>query len=132
MPRITLPSKQADGEPNWVDVRDPDDFLAEDLFAIHAAVRVPSGEGTFSPRELEDDQINSFLSRAITGWSFPSPIPSQANMAAADKVIGRAMKARDWSSLKRQVRPLLDELEGDEREDPKAPLTSSPGSSSTS
>jgi hypothetical protein len=53
-------------------------------------------------------------------------------MAAPDKVIGRAMKARDWSSLRRQVKPLIDQLEGDEREDPKALPTSSPASSSTS
>ena len=132
MPRIELPSKQADDTPNWVDVRDPDDFLAEDLFAIHRAVRVPSGEGTFSPRELEDDQANAFLGRAITAWSFPSPIPSQANMAAADKVIGRAMKAKDWASLRRQVQPLINELEGSEREDPKGPPSSSPALSSTS
>ena len=132
MPRIELVSKQADDTPNWVDVRDPDDFLAEDLFAIHRAVRVPSGEGTFSPRELDDDQVNAFLGFGITAWSFPSPIPSQANMAAADKVIGRAMKAKDWSALRRAARLLINELEGDEREDPKALPSSSPASSSTS
>lgn len=132
MPRIELPSKQADDTPNWVEVRDPDDFLAEDLFAIHRAVRVPSGEGTWSPRELEDDAANAFLASAITAWSFPSPIPSQANMVAADKVIGRTMKAKDWASLRRQIRPLMDELEGAEREDPKGPLTNLPASSSTS
>lgn len=132
MPRIELPSKQADDSAQWVEVRDPDDFLAEDLFAIHRAVRVPSGEGTWSPRELEDDAANAFLAAAITAWSFPSPIPSQVNMVAADKVIGRTMKAKDWASLRRQIRPLMDELEGSEREDPKGPLTSSLPSSSTS
>jgi rhodanese-related sulfurtransferase len=132
MPRIELSSKQADDTPHWVDVRDPDDFLAEDLFAIHRAVRVPSGEGTFSPRELDDDMANAFLSRAITGWSFPSPIPSQASMAAADVVIGRTMRAKDWAVLRIKIRPLMDELEGSEREDPKGPLTSSPALSSTS
>ena len=132
MPRIELPSKQDDGSPHYVDIRDPDDFLAEDLFAIHRAVRVPSGEGTFSPRELDDDMANAFLGFGITAWSFPSPIPSQANMAAADKVIGRAMKAKDWASLRRQVQPLMNELEGSEREDPKALPSSSPALSSTS
>jgi hypothetical protein len=132
MPRIELVSKQDDGSPHYVDVRDPDDFLAEDLFAIHRAVRVPSGEGTFSPRELEDDQANAFLGRAITAWSFPSPIPSQANMAAADVVIGRAMRAKDWAVLRNKTRPLIDELEGAEREDPKERQISLPASSSTS
>ena len=123
MPRFDLPSKQADGTPNWVEVRDPDDMLAEDLFAIHRAVKIVSGAdgGTsYSPREMEDDSVNAFLGRTITAWSFPSPVPAQANMAAADVVIGRALKAKDWASLRRQVRPLMDELEGLEREDPKA------------
>ena len=128
MPRIELPSMQADGAAhNWVDVANPDDLMAETLFAIHRAVKIVSGAGgdtSYSPREMEDDSVNAFLSFAITGWSFPSPIPSQANMAAADKVIGRAMSGKDWSSLRRQVRPLMDELEGLDNEDPKAPLTS--------
>ena len=120
--RITLPSKQADGTPNWVEVRDPDDFLAEELMAIHRAVRITStagGESSYSPREMEDDQANSFLGAAITAWSFASPVPSQVNVAAPDRVIGRTMKGKDWSVLKRKVRPLIDELEGTEDEDPK-------------
>ena len=132
MPRIELPSKQADGTPNYVEVREPDDYLAEELFAIHRAVRVPTGEGTFSPREMEDDQANAFLGSAITAWSFPSPIPSQMNVAAADKVVGLAMKAKDWSVLRRKIKPLMDELEGSEDEDPKPPAASSAESSSGS
>jgi hypothetical protein len=128
--RITLPSKQADETSNWVEVRSPDDFLAEELFAIHRAARLPTGEGTFSPREMEDDQANAFLGSAITAWSFPSPIPSQMNMAAADKVVGRAMKAKDWSVLRRKVLPLIAELEGSGDEDPKLPEPSSAESSS--
>jgi hypothetical protein len=111
--RIELPSKQPDGSPNYVDVREPDDLLAGDLFAIHAAVRVPTGEGAmFAPREMEDDSVNAFLGKVITAWSFPVPIPSQNGVAAADVTIGRAMKARDWSVLRKKVRPLMDELEG--------------------
>ena len=124
MPRFDLPSKQADGtSSNWVEVAKPDDMLAETLFAIHRAVRISSGAGgetTYRPREMEDDSVNAFLGHAITAWSFPSPIPSQMNAAPADKVIGRTMSGKDWSSLRRQVRPLMDELEGIENEDPKA------------
>jgi hypothetical protein len=127
MPRFDLPSKQSDGTFNWVEVADPDDMMAETLFAVHKAVRISSGAdgGTsYSPREMEDDQVNAYLGFAITAWSFPSPIPAQANMAAADVVIGRAMKGKDWSALRRQVKPLMDELEGAERDDPK-PLPAS-------
>ena len=122
MPRFDLPSKQSDGTQNWVEVSDPDGMMAETLFAVHKAVRISSGAdgGTsYSPREMEDDQVNAYLGFAITAWSFPSPIPAQANMAAADVVIGRAMTGKDWSSLRKQVRPLMDELEGAERDDPK-------------
>ena len=124
MPRIELPSKQADGASNWVEVASPDDLMAETLFAIHRAVRIvsgASGDTSYSPREMEDDSVNAFLSFAITAWSFPSPIPSQMNAAPADKVIGKTMSGKDWSSLRRQVKPLMDELEGAEQEDPKPP-----------
>ena len=121
MPRIELPSKQADDTPNWVDVKESDDFLAEDLFAIHRAVRVSTGgDATFSPREVEDDSVNAFLGKAITAWSFPAPIPAQNGVAAADVAIGRVMRAKDWAFLRKAVGPLMDELEGVERESPKA------------
>ena len=128
MPRFDLPSKQADGtSSNWVEVAKPDDMLAETLFAIHRAVRISSGAGgetTYRPREMEDDSVNAFLGHAITAWSFPSPIPSAMNVAAADVVIGRTMRAKDWSALRKQVRPLMNELEGAEQEDPKPPPAS--------
>ena len=129
MPKFDLPSKQADGTANWVEVADPADLMAETLFAIHRAVRIVSGAGgdtSYSPREMEDDSVNAFLGFAITAWSFdPAPIPSRMNAAPADKVIGRTMSGRDWSSLKNQVRPLMDELEGADREDDPKPLPAS-------
>jgi len=130
--RITLPSKQADGSENWVEVKGADDFLAADLFAMHRAVRItndPTGKTSYSPAEMADDRVNAFLGAAITGWSFPSPVPSQANVAAADVVIGRAMKARDWAVLRNKVQPLMDELEGaDSSDDAGDPKETSPGS----
>ena len=127
MPKFDLPSKQADGTSNYVEVADPGDLMAETLFAIHRAVRIVSGAGgdtSYSPREMEDDSVNAFLGFAITAWSFdPAPIPSRMNAAPADKVIGRAMTGKDWSSLKNQVKPLLDELEG-VGDDPKPPPSS--------
>ena len=123
MPRVELPSKQTDGEtPNWVDLKEPDDFMAADLFALHRAVKIRSGAGgetEYSPAEMADDRVNAFLSTAVTAWSFPSPIPSQNGVAAADVVIGRTMKAKDWAALRRAALPLMDELEGEDRPDPK-------------
>jgi hypothetical protein len=131
MPKITLPSQKADGTQNYVVVREPDDFLAEELFAIHRAVRVPTGGETYSPGELNDDAVNAFLGAAITEWSYDAPVPREMNVAAPDKVIGKVMKGKDWGVLRRKVKPLMDELEGSEDEDPKALPAASPGSSST-
>ena len=121
--RVTLPSKQSDGSPNFVDLKSPDDFMASDLFAIHRAVRVKTsatGETEFSNQEMADDRVNAFLSAAITGWSFPAPIPAQMNVAAADVVIGQVMRARDWAALRNAAVPLMDELEGAGLPDPKS------------
>ena len=126
MPRLNLPSKQADGTANWVEVANPDDLMAETLMAIHRAVRITSGangETSYSPKEMEDDSAAAFLGFAITAWSFPAPIPSQNSFVAADRACGKAMNGKDWSSLKNQVKPLMDELEG-VGDDPKPPPAS--------
>jgi hypothetical protein len=121
MPRVTLPSKHADGSPNWVDLKSADDFMAGELFAMHAAVKVrPGPKGEYSPAEVADDRVNAFLGSAITAWSFPTPIPSQNGVAAPDVVIGRAMKARDWGKLRKEASPLMDALEGEDLPDPKS------------
>lgn len=124
MPRVELPSMQADGEkPNWVDLKEPDDFMAADLFALHRAVRIRSGAGgetDYSPAEMADDRVNAFLGSAITAWSFPAPIPAQNGVAAADVTLGRVLKARDWAALRKAAAPLMDELEGEERADTKS------------
>jgi len=123
LPRVFLPSKQADGSPNHVDLKDPDDFMAADLFALHRAVRIksgPAGETDYSPAEMVDDRVNAFLGSAITGWSFTGPIPANMNVAPADVVLGRTLRAKDWSSLKRQAQPLMDELEGEGLPEPKS------------
>jgi len=123
MPRVTLPSKQADGSPNWVDLKDPDDWMAADLFAIHKAVRIrqnANGDMDFSNQEMADDRVNAFLGSAITGWSFPSPTPAQMNAAAADVVLGKTLRAKEWATLRLAALPLISELEGDGLPEPKS------------
>lgn len=124
MPRITLPSKQADSEANnYVDLCDLDDLLGEDLLIIARAVKIksgPGGETEYSPKDMEHDRANAFLGRTITGWSFPSPIPAQNNMAPADVVISRAMKIKDYAALLGAVRPFLAEIDALESQDPKS------------
>ena len=79
-----------------------------------------TGETEYSAQEWADDRVNAFLGSAITAWSFPSPIPAQINVAAADVVIGKTMRAKDWAALRKAAQPLLDELEGLDQ-DPKTP-----------
>ncbi len=117
MPRVTLPSG------NTVDLKEPDDFMAADLFILHRAVRIksgPGGETDYSPAEMNDDRVNAFLGSAITAWSFPSPVPAQMNVAAADVVIGKTMRAKDWAALRKAALPLMDELEGEGLPDAKS------------
>lgn len=122
MPRVTLPSKQSGStDNNWIDLKSPDDFMAADLFAMHAAVKVkPGPQGEYSPAEVADDRVNAYLATAITAWSFPVPVPSQVGVAAPDVVIGRAMRAKDWAALRKAAQPLMDELEGEGLPDPKS------------
>ncbi len=121
--RVTLPSTQADGTNNWVDLADLDDLLGEDLLIIGRAVKIksgPQGETEYSPREIEHDRQNALLGRIITGWSFPVPIPSQNGLAAADVAISRAMKIRDYAALLGKARALLAEIDALEAQDPKS------------
>lgn len=120
MPRVTLPSLQADETSNWVDLKEADDFMAADLFALHRAVKISSGAAEYSPAEMADDRVNALLGAAIIAWSFPAPIPAQNGVAAADVAIGRVMKAKDWAALRRAILPLMDELEGEGQPDPKS------------
>lgn len=123
MPRFDLPSKQADGTCNWVEVADLDDLLGEELLIIGRAVRIksgPQGEMDYSPKEMEHDRANALLGRIITGWSFPAPIPSKNDFVAADLAISRAMKIRDYAALLGKAKKLLVELDALEAQDPKS------------
>ncbi len=117
MPRVTLPSG------NTVDLKEPDDFMAGELFAIHRAVKMrqsAGGDVEFSNQEMADDRINAFLASAVMAWSFPVPVPAQNDIAAADVIIGKTMRAKDWAALRKAAIPLLDELEGEGKPDPKS------------
>jgi hypothetical protein len=124
MPRITLPLQKGADTQNWVDLRSPDDFMAADLFAMHAAVKIKTGPTgaplDYSAQEMADDQVNAFLVGAVVAWSFPTPVPAQNGVAAGDVVIGRAMKAKEWTALRKAARPLMNELEGEEDSDTKS------------
>ncbi len=123
--RVELPSKQADGTPNWVDLRDQ--LRPSDGWVADAAGKLTSkadGETVFAPKEMENDRRNALLGRLITAWSFPVPVPSQNNFQAADVVIDGALDFDDYTVLAEAVQPVMDKLDGKKRPDPKTPPTS--------
>ena len=117
--RADMPSKQADGTPNWVEYRT--ELLAIDKFAVDEVATVTMGEGgnKVSALAMRNDMRNALLGRIISAWSYPVPIPKDNNFQAADIVIGNAMNLKDYSALAKAVEPLMDEIEGRDLPDPK-------------
>ena len=123
--RVELPSTQADGSNNWVELRDT--LMAGDRFAVQDSVSMEvGGEDRRSKVSLgmQNDLRNALLGRIITAWSFPVPVPSANSMQAADKVIGNAMDLRDYAALEKAVEPLMDLIAGRDAADPKQPSPS--------
>lgn len=117
--RAEMPSKQADGTPNWVEYRT--ELLAIDKFAVDEVATVTMGESgnKVSALAMRNDMRNALLGRIISAWSYPVPIPKDNNFQAADIVIGNALNLRDYSALSKAVEPLMDEIEGKDLPDPK-------------
>jgi len=117
--RVDMPSRQADGTPHWVEYRD--NLMAIDKFAVDEVATITMGDSgnKVSALAMRNDMRNALLGRIITGWSYPTPIPSQNNFQAADVVIGNAMNLKDYGALAKEVEPLMDEIEGRELPDPK-------------
>jgi hypothetical protein len=121
MPRIELPSLQADTTPNWVEYRDR--LMSLDRFEVQEVALVSVGDGVSrtSFLALQNDMRNALLGRIITAWSYPVPVPAQNNLQAADKVIGGAMDLDDYAALEDAIQPLMDKIAGrGNTPDPKA------------
>lgn len=117
--RVEMPSKQADGTPNWVDYRDS--LMAIDKFAVDEVATITMGDSgnKVSALAMRNDMRNALLGRIISAWSYPVPVPKDNNFQAADVVIGNAMNLKDYAALAKAVEPLMDEIEGKELPDPK-------------
>jgi|SRR5712664_3371848 len=117
--RVDLPSKTADGTPNWVEYRDS--LMAMDKFAVDEVATVVMGEGgnKVSALAMRNDMRNALLGRIISAWSYPVPIPRDNNFQAADIVIGNALNLKDYAALAKAVEPMMEEIEGRDLPDPK-------------
>lgn len=117
--RIELPSKQENGDPNWVDIRT--DLRVKDRLAVQEVAKIELHEdnNSMSMLAMQNDMRNALLGRIITEWSFPYAIPSKNGFAAADVVIGD-MDLDDYAVLEEAIQPFMDKISGRRAEtDPK-------------
>ena len=117
--RIELASKQADGSPAWIEVRE--DIKGGDIFAVHEANVVPLNEdgraSAISFQKAEDDALIALAQRMITGWSFQVPLPQ--SFAAAKSVLSD-LSGPDLKRFKAEMKPLLDQVRNDDMPEPKS------------
>ena len=116
--RIEMPSKDSEGNPNWIDIRE--DLKVRDRLAVQEVATVQIGEtgNSMSMLAMQNDMRNALLGRIITAWSYSFPIPSQNSFVAADVAIGE-MDLDDYSVLEAAVQPLMDKISGRVTADPK-------------
>ena len=116
--RIEMPSKDSEGNPNWIDIRE--DLKVRDRLAVQEVATVQIGESgnSMSMLAMQNDMRNALLGRIITAWSYSFPIPSQNSFVAADVAIGE-MDLDDYSVLEAAVQPLMDKISGRVTADPK-------------
>ena len=116
--RIEMPSKDAEGNPNWIEIRT--DLRVKDRLAVQEVATVQIGEtgNSMSMLAMQNDMRNALLGRIITAWSYSFPIPSQNSFVAADVAIGE-MDLDDYSVLEAAVQPLMDKISGRVTADPK-------------
>ena len=116
MPRVELPSKQADGTANWVEYRDS--VMASVRFDVKDAVKSViradgEGQGYQEVSGGNDDRQRAALwYHIITDWSFAAtgiPVPSQ-NAAGKDGVldlIGATFTDEDYDKLAEATQEIL-------------------------
>jgi hypothetical protein len=121
--RIELPSMLDAENHNWVCIRT--NLKASDRFEVQKVAKMTiTGEANLAAYlEMENDMRNALLGRIITDWSYPVPIPSKNDFAAADRVIGDVMDLDDYSVLEQAVDPLMAKISGRVTRDPKRTAT---------
>ena len=115
MPKLDLPSGA------WIEYRDQ--LKVKDRFAVQEVAKVDIREegNSTSFLAMQNDMRNALLSRIITAWSYPVPIPSLNHFQAADVIIGDQMDLDDYSALEEAVQPLMDKIAGRRDTSPKKP-----------
>ena len=109
--RIDLPSKQGDGSPSWVEVRE--NLTVQDRIAANSALSFrfepgPDGTEVRTMTGGSDDRMRiALLGRIITAWSFPGvPVPS-SNIASPDDLISSVLDLDDYEAVCDAIAPLF-------------------------
>ena len=119
MPRVELPSKQADGTPNYVEFTES--LMSGTRFDVKDAVKYvlradDEGRATQTvPGGNDDRQRVALWYNVITDWSFKDkgiPVPSQnaAGKDGAADLIGSTLDLDDFAALAEATQPLLDKV----------------------
>lgn len=103
----------ADGQPNWIEVRE--NIKGGDIFAVREAAIVPlDDEGraaSMSFQAMEDSQLIALFHRVVTAWSFTTPLPIPS-VAAARSLLSD-LEGRDLKKVRAEMKPLLDLVKDD-------------------
>jgi hypothetical protein len=110
----------ADGQANWIDVREA--IKGGDIFAVREAAVVPlDDEGraaAMSFQAMDDAQFIALFHRVVTAWSFPAPLPIPS--AAAARSLLSDLEADDMKKVRAEMKPLLDKVKDDSLPDSKS------------
>jgi hypothetical protein len=114
--RVELPSKRADGNSNWVEMRDrirPLDrpAIQEAGFRVTIETKPDGTEVRHATGGGQSMMQFALLARVITAWSFDGvPVPSQ-NIAKSEEVLDSVFTDEDdWDVICEAVQPMLDRI----------------------
>lgn len=102
---ISLPSG------NTVSLRDQ--FMRGDLVAAKRALKITIEQdgSRHMTGAIEDEVIGAILRSMITGWTFPSPLPSQtASAELAEGVLNSVLDSADYDVIVKAVQPFTQKV----------------------
>ena len=119
--QITLPSGAT------ITVRD--DLKPADRFAIRDAPEVSVEDGRTVVRNAAGNSWKAFLTRVITGWSYPVPVPAVAGSQVLDDYPDTEA---DMDALEDALQARYERAQGRSRPNPPRPQPQTSGTSSDS
>jgi hypothetical protein len=85
LPTLSQEPRMEIALPSGATVTVKDNTVPKDRFAVQDAVDVVVEDGRTVIHGAQSAQWKAFLSRVITAWSFPAPIPSEGGEGVLDE-----------------------------------------------